>query len=360
MRTYLILLLQIFIGSLWAQSDTIVVKDYTKIFITIDNSGKVNPVTDFAEVKKVGFFLNEIPEGTLKICNENELFVWVDGRLVFSVTGCEYFAPEELFQFSESDSIFVALSTPLGFEDFQCELVVFDDLIVLRDEVSNPRQVRSAFREFSILAFIFLLAVFAFYAASFPTRLNFFISKTFSLKASAYQFINTSFFDRANIFMVLMICLTVAFEIVYVNQKVDLRIFSVPASLSGYIMLWFSITVWIAVFFIVKRALVQVIAGLFQMRKLRDWQLFDLVNFTGNFFMVLFIIILWDFILKDANESWIMVYFSYYFIGVLLLFELWFIIKFVINSSYQKLLIISYLCATELVPSILIMVWFFK
>lgn len=360
MRTYLILLLQFFVGALFAQTDTIVVRDYTKIFITIDNTGEINPVTNYSEVRKVGFFLNEIPEGTLRICNENELYAWVDGRLVFSVKDCGYFDPTDLFQYSESDSVFVAMSAPLGFENFKCELLVFDDLIVLREEVSNPRQVHKPFHEFSILAFISLLAVFAFYATTFPNRLNFFISKTFTLKASAYQFINTGFFDRANILMMLMISLTAAFEVIYINQKVDLMIFSLPVSVTEYVILWLSITIWIALFFLVKRVLVQIIAGMFQIKKLRDWQLFDLVNFAGNFSLVLFIIILWDFVLKDSNESWVISYFSYYFIAVLLLFELWFIIKFVINSSYQKLLIISYLCATELIPSIFIMVWFFK
>lgn len=343
-----------------AQSDTIVVRDYTKIFITIDNSGQIDPVTSHSTVKKVGFFLNEMPKGSLRICNENELFVWVDGRLILGVQGCEYFEPEELFEFSESDSVFVALSTPAAFDNLRCELVVFDDLIVLRDEVSLPRQVRKAFEEFTIIAFIFLLATFAFFAASFPARLNFFIKKTFSLKASVYQFVNTGFFDRANILMVLMISITVAFEIIYVNQKVDLMIFSIPTNLSGYLLLWLTVSAWVLIFFVVKRVIVQVVAGLFKMKKLRDWQLFDLINFAGNFCMVLFIIILWDFVLKDASQSWIIPYFSYYFIAVLLLFVIWFIAKFVVNSSYQKLLIISYLCATELVPSILIMAWFFK
>ncbi|MEQ9402565.1 MAG: DUF4271 domain-containing protein [Cyclobacteriaceae bacterium] len=352
----------IFLSSFRAfgQSDTIIVRDYSKIFITINNSGEIEPVTNYAQVKKAGFFLNEVPEGMLRLCNKNELFVWANGKLIFSLIGCELYSQEELFRHTQSDTLFISLSSPVGFEDLKCEQVIFEELRILKEDVSEPRQIRDSFREFSTIAFIFLIAVFAVYAAGFSGRLNFFMNKTFSLKASSYEFINTAFFGRANITMVVILSFAVAFEILYVNQKVDLKIFPELVTLKNYLVMWLVVTLWILAFFLAKRILIQIISGMFQMKKLRDWQLFDLVNFSGYFILILFIVILWDFVLKNSNESWVISYFAHYFIAILLLFEVWFIIKFVINSSYQKLLIISYLCATELIPSILIMAWFFK
>ena len=335
------------------------VKDYTGIFITTSESGNTAPVTDYSTIDKAGFFLNEVPEGTLRICNDQELFAWVDGRLVLSTTGCIFIDPKILFERATSDSIYFSFSASPKFENFKCELVIFEDLQVLTDEVSRPRQVRDPFQEFCIIVLLILLLGLGLFASTFPGRLNFFISRTFSLKSSAYQFTNTSFFGRANIAMILLVCLTAAFEIIYIDQKIDAE-FAKPLSLGGFSLWWLTITMWLCLFFLGKRILTQAISRLFQMPKLRDWQLFDLVNFSGYFVLVLFIIILWDFILKSQTSTWVNSYFSYYFIGVLLLFALWFIIKFVINSSYQKLLIISYLCATEIIPSILLMVWFLK
>ncbi len=345
--------------SLVGQSDTIVVRDYAAIFITTDEAGNTEPVTDYSEIDKAGFFLTEIPEGTLRICNDQELFAWVDGRLVLNAKGCVFIDPEVLFKHSTSDSIFFSFNASPKFENFKCELVIFDDLQVATDEVSKSRQVRDSFHEFCIIVILILLAGLGLFAATFPGRLNFFISRTFSLKSSAYQFTNTSFFGQANIAMIVLVCLTAAFEIIYIDHKINSD-YSQPISLGGFSLWWLTITMWLCLFFLGKRVLTQMISRLFQMPRLRDWQLFDLVNFSGYFVLVLFIIILWDFILKSQSTTWINTYFSYYFIAVLLLFALWFIIKFVINSSYQKLLIISYLCATEIIPSILLMVWFLK
>ncbi|MEP1095034.1 MAG: DUF4271 domain-containing protein [Cyclobacteriaceae bacterium] len=359
MRSIKVLVFLLFAQSAIAQSDTIVVRDYTNIFITTDQNGVINPVTDYSKIDEAGFFLNGIPNGTLRICNDDELFAWVDGRLIMTIKGCTLIDPKILFEEASVDSIFFSFSASPQFENFRCELIVFDDLLIVKDEVSKPRKVRDEFREFCIITIIVLLVILGLFAATFQGRLNFFIARTFSLKASAYQFTNTSFFGRANLFMIVTVCLTAAFEIIYIDQKIVGSI-STPLRLGSYTMWWLTISFWLLAFFFVKRVLTQTISGLFKMPKLRDWQLFDLVNFSGYFVLILFIIILWDFILKGQGDSWINSYFSYYFICVLLLFALWFIIKFVINSSYQKLLIISYLCATEIVPSILIMVWFLK
>jgi hypothetical protein len=342
----------------FAQADTIVIKDYANIFITVDDEGGIQPVTDYSKIDKAGFFLNKVPEGTLRICNDKELYVWVDGRLILTLIGCEFVNPKLLFQHTDSDSIFFSFSAFPRFENFKCELVEFGDHLIIQDNTAKARQVRDSFNEFSIIIIVILLFCFGLFAMNFHNRLEFFISKTFSLKTFTYQFTNTSFFGRANIFMILILCLTVSFEIIYVNQKnqTDTQLLD----LWGYTVLWLQISFWIVVFFLAKNVLTQTVGRLFQMTKLKEWQLFDLVNFSGYFVLILFIIILWDFIIKGQNDSWINLYFSYYFITILFLFVLWFLIKFVINSSYQKLLIISYLCATEIIPSIIIMVWLLK
>ena len=359
MRVIWLLILMQITCSLHAQIDTVVLKDYAKVLITTDQNGHIQPVTNLAEVNRAGFFLNEVPEGTIRVCNENELFIWVEGGLISSIIDCTTIEPISLFKFSESDTIFVSFSSS-KFEGFKCELISYERFKVFKEEVSRPREARRALHEFNIILIIIILAIFGIYAASFPNRLKFFVSKTFSLKSSSYQFINTSFFASSNLFLMLIISTTVAFEIIYVNSKVNFGIYEEPSDMIGYLGLCLKITLWIIGFYLSKRVLILIMSSLFKMRKLKDWQLFDLLNFSGYFILILFCITLWDFIFKSSGESWIHTYFFYYFIIVLILFELWFIIKFVINSSYQKLLIFSYLCATEIIPTILVVGWFFK
>ena len=357
-RESILLLLLTISSVLVAQNDTIVVKDYANIFVTIDESGEINPVTDYQSIEKAGFFLNEVPQGQLRICNDTELFAWADGRLVLTLRGCELVDPNIFFEHSTTDSIFFSFSAD-RFENFRCELVVFGEHQVIQEDAALARQVANSFHDFNIILIVLLIILFGLFAGKFQGRLNFFISKTFSLKSSTYQFTNTSFFGRANLLMIVIISCTAAFEIIYIIEKTK-TIGSQQITLGTYFVWWLKISGWILLFFLAKRMITQGISRLFQMAKLRDWQLFDLVNFSGYFVLILFFVILWDFILKGNQETWINDIFTYYFIAVLLLFAVWFVIKFVVNSSYRKLLIISYLCATEIIPSILIMVWFLK
>lgn len=358
-NTLTILLLAINLVA-FSQQDTVIIKDYKRILITTEASGELRPVTDISSERQVGFFLNHTSDGVIRICNNTEVFVWVEGRLISRIESCDILEPNELFEESSSDTVYVSISTPVGFDDFKCELVIFEDFQVLREEVSEPRVVRDLFREFNIITITILLVLFGVLSVSYSSRLNFFINKTFALKASVYQFINTSFFGRANVFMAAIVALCLAFEVIYINEIVGLQLFPSPKSLASYFFLWLEVSAWLLFFLLVKRYLIQLVSGLYRMKKLKDWQLFDFINFTGYFVLILFIIVLWDFILKSSVNSWVNEYFTYYFVGVLILFELWFITKFVANSTYQKLLIISYLCATEIIPSIFLMVWFFK
>ncbi len=342
----------------YGQQDTLVLEDYVKILVSTDTEGKVTALTSLSNEKEVGFFLDKADrDGKIRICNNEELMGWVNGRLVFSIDGCDLFDPSYFFDFSLSDTVFVSFSTS-KFENFRCERVVLGEFVLVKEEGPEPRVVRDYFREFNIIAIATLIFSLALFAVKHPARLSFFINKTYSLKASSYQFINTNFFGSPNLIMMVILSFSIAFELIYIGYYSDS--FQYERKLGGFIVNWFVVSIWIMSFFLIKRVLIHLVANLFKMRRLRDWQLFDLVNFTGYFSLILFIIILWDFIIKSPNDSWINSYFSAYFLIVLILFELWFVLKFVTNSSYRKLLIISYLCATEVIPSIFFIEWFFK
>ena len=355
---FLFSLLLVFLTA--AQIDTVVVEDYTKILITTDNLGNIEPVTDLSAETKVGFFLNGKPPGMIRVCNDEKLLSWVNGRLIFSMEGgCDFIDPNLFYQFTASDTVFVSFSST-SLSRFRCEQVKFEEFQVVKDEEPQPRQARDYFREFTIISISTLLFSFSFLAMTFPSRLSFFLNRTYALKASAYEFVNTGFLARENLTLMTILSMCIAFEMIYIGHQIGASALANVFFLGDHLLIWFVLTLWIVLFFFAKRILIQIIAGLFKMRRLRDWQLFDLINFIGHFAVILLIIILWDFIIKSSNDSWISHYFIYYFLVALILFELWFVIKFVTNSSYQKLLIISYLCATEIIPSVFFIGWFFK
>lgn len=340
------------------QQDMVILKDYSKILMSTKR-GKIQPIADITSVQQAGFFLNALPVGNIRVCNDSKIIIWVNGRLVKTQKGCKLIDPVTLFKYAETDTIYVSFSVD-SFENFKCELVGLEAYQLVRSDEPTPRKVRNIFREFNIIAIAILFFCLALFSHSFPARFNYFIYRTYTLNTNSYQMIHAVFFGKANLAMMLLVSLFIAFELVYINHQTDSLLFSSARQLAGFFATWTVLTFWILMFFFAKQMLIQFVAGFFKMKRLKNWQLLDLVNFFGYFALLPFIVIFWDFVINISMKDWIGSYFVYYFLISLLLFELWVIVKFIMNSSRKKFLMISYLCATEIVPTMFFVGWLFE
>ncbi|WP_436514821.1 DUF4271 domain-containing protein [Ekhidna sp. To15] len=348
-----------FLGAV-GQQDTIVVTDYTKIMVGTDQKGEVFPVTSLDEIKQAGFFINGVPNGIMRICSSEDLFIWINGKLIDVIDDCNFYAPQTFFQFAESDTIYVSFSTKNSLAELKCELVIFEDLLVIRDQVSHPREVRDTFNEFVIIALLLLLSFLGVIVSTFPSRVSYLVEKSFTLKASAYEFVNTSFFTGASIYVLIFYSLALAFTGVYLDSLLSYGLFEKPESLTGFFISWIQIASIIFLLFHLKWLVISVVAGLFRFRDLKNYQLFDFLNFNLVLLIPFLLFLVLDFILNDSSQSWITQGYMILFPIMLILFVLWFTLKFVNNSPRKKLSIISYLCATEIIPVIILLGWFFK
>lgn len=342
-----------------AQQDTIVVTDYTKVMVQTDSEGNLDPITTL-EIKQAGFFLSEVPSGTLRICTPSELFVWINGKLIDVIDECTFYEPEAFFQLSKSDTIFVSFSSNSSLIDLSCDLVVFEELLVIKEQKSLPRNIRNQFKEFVIISLIAILILFGVVISSFPSRISYLLEKSFTLKASAYEFVNTGFFTGASMYMLMLYSLSLAFVGLYLDTILQYGLFSPSEGLAAFLMNWLKIATGIFILFVIKWLVISIIAGLFKFRDLKNYQLFDFLNFNMVLLAPTLIFLLLDFVLNDFSKTWISSGFMMLFPIMLILFVIWFTLKFVNNSSRKKLSIISYLCATEIIPVIILMGWFFK
>lgn len=343
-----------------AQKDTIVVTDYTKVMIVADASGNVSPVTSLDEVDNAGFFLNGRPAGDIRICHTEELFVWVDGQLFDAIDGCVFYAPEVFFERASSDTIYVAFSANKSLAGLSCDLVIFEDLLVVKEDIANAREVSDSFTEFAIVSLLILLMLVGIIGSQFPSRVAYLFEKSLTFKISAYEYINTGFFAAPSMYLMLIYSFALAFVTLYLEGLTHLDLFILPSSTMGCLLLWLKVGGVIFLLLLVKWAVISVIALLFKFRGLKNFQLFDFLNFNVLLLIPMVLILVLDFVLNHPSDSWVSDGFVLALPISMILFVIWFTLKFVSNSPRRKLIIISYLCATEIIPLILLMGWFYK
>ena len=107
-----------------AQQDTVVVYDYTNVLLQVSPSG-ISPQPNLDEASHVGFFILEKNQDYLLICNDNPFYLWSDGTLLNKFQSCQTVIVSDLYT-SQSDSIFVTISSKEGFANFRCEKVIFE------------------------------------------------------------------------------------------------------------------------------------------------------------------------------------------------------------------------------------------
>ena len=358
--------ISIFISSLFfslllaAQQDTIVTVDYTKVMIATDSGGEVYPITSLDDEQQAGFFMNEKPEGTVRICHPEKLFMWIDGQLFDTFSGCRFYNPETLFQKKKSDTIFVSFSTRNSLSELECQLVIFEELHVVREEVAIPREVRDRFNEFTIISLLLILGFLGVMISSHPSRVSYLFEKTFTFKSSAYEFINTAFFSSSSMYLLIFFSLSLAFTGLYLNVLLSKHFFSIPETTGGFLWLWIRLSFGVFSLFIIKWLVISLVAQLFKFRGLKNFQLFDFLNFNTFLLLPILLFIVLDFIINQPADSWVGPGILVCFPILIVLFVIWFTFKFVSNSPRRKLMIISYLCATEIIPVILLIGWFYK
>jgi hypothetical protein len=361
MKKFLYFLITINSIFLYGQSDTIVVSDYTKVMVTTNmKKGGVSPITNFDGLTQAGFFLHNLPQGKIRICNDEKISIWVNGKLAMNLVGCKLVDPEQLYSNTQTDTLFVSFTTNRKFANFRCELVQFEKLQVIKENLLLARSTRNSFTEFTIISLITILIFLGILIGYYPSRMGYILEKTFTFKTNAYEFINTNFLGAPSLCASGLLSLILGFLSVYLNELLDLNVFDRNQNAIEFIWSWLKLSFLIFAILFLKRFLIDILSGLFQFKGLKNYQMFDFINFNLFFFIPVTALLALDFNFFASVNSWVSLNFLLTFPFVLILFQVWFALKFVNHSPRRKLIIISYLCATEIIPAIFLLSWFFK
>ena len=361
MRLYLTIGLFLLASAVHSQSaDTITLVDYTQVLIKSGEGDRVQPITALDKTKHAGFFLYGQPDGVIRVCAEHETFLWVDGRLDQVIDGCYYLHPAQLFQQKKLDTVYLALSSRESLEGLICDLVIYEELRIVKEEVAISRSVRDYFREFAACIFLILLIVIGYIYSTYPGRINYIMAKTFSIKKSSYEFINTAFFSASSFYLLIFFSAMSAFVLIYLNSILEIQFFFNPEQFGEYWLTWLQLSGGICLIILMKWLLVSIVSRLFKFRGWDEFQLFDFLNFSTLIMLVATVIVALDFIFFNQRDPLIGSSLMLIFPISFLLFIFWFTFKFVSNSPRKKLVIFSYLCATEIIPVVLLTGLFFK
>ena len=342
------------------QQDTIVVTDYTKVMVNTNAEGEIIPVTSLSDFNRAGFFLIKPPEGQIKVCHPEEVFVWVDGRLFENFSDCNLYDPADLFQLGMSDTIFVSFSSNKNLSGLTCDLVVFEELLVIKEESSEPREITDPFKDFSFISILVLIFFLGFLVTAYPARISYIKERAFTLKVSAYEFVNTGFFSPESINLLLFYSLALGFVGTYLGMLLGIEAITVSDNFLGLSWSWLKASFSILMIFMIKWVLVSLVSKLFKFNTLKNFQMFDFLNFNVVVLIMLLIFLMIDLIFNSTYNSWVSDTLLFIFPVAVILFVIWFTLKIVNNSPRKKLVIFSYLCATEIIPVIILLGLIYK
>ncbi len=295
---------------------------------------------------------------SIKICHGSEIDLWINNQLYYRKLpkGCEKYLKADLIKFAGTDSVTLSVSYE-RYADLQAFLIADNG-----ESNGTQLQVRSRnlLSHFYLLALMVILIMTAILKYVFPNKFSWLMSNPLASRSSLDQDeLYTGFWHLENLFTSLIFSLFVSLQIIYLHQ--ELNVWSYLNTWNDqYVTQWLFIAGLIFGLLFAKYIYSWLMSRLLQARILPNIQFQDFIQIfiwlsfviIGLFFIDLYLIP--DTRLVLADLAYLLL------IGGLIAFQLWLYFKFVKYYSHKKLLIISYLCTTEILPVFLIIFWLVK
>ena len=323
-------------------------------FVYVNSQGEALPATSLQGLNAVGFFLSDQLSGSFQICNDQPISIWVDGELEYTLSGCDTLSVEGLRDLGKTKNTFVNIHSRSGLDKLM--------LYQLKDTAPNKvtkgekrkRPSSDHFDEFVLMGLIALMVFAGWLSTQYSNRISYLLNRTFSLKFNTYEFANTQLFSTVGISFCLFASMLLAFFYVY-----NLRIATSGTALE-LLGEWGQTALYISLFLLAKWINSVVVSRLFNYKLYYEYQLFDFVNLIVIVSIISFFPVVLDLVFDWSDHIFVTQSLRIIFASTLVISIVFIGLKFVNNTTSKKLPIISYLCATEIIPAIIIVGRFFK
>jgi hypothetical protein len=335
---------------LLAKIDTVMVEDLRFSWIAIEGEQPV-PVVDPNAVQLLSFTLEPSAGQLLKISNDAPYDLWINMRLLESdISGPQTLSLDLLKASLNSDTLNIQIWSKSGVAKMSTTLWKESEVGDLPVELLQRKD--TAYASYYVFGTFLIILFTAICRRYFGQRYVRIFNNPFNLRVSSMEDAYSDFFDSENILFVLYVSIIAAFEFNYFQLKADL-LFAESLDWSALIFNWIKVAGVIFGFFIVKFIVGQIASLIFNFRSINNIHNQDFLNFFVWIFYVIWLLTLIDFsigfldvYIKDSLPR--------LFVGIMLIaFQIAIYLKLRKYIPQNKIMIISYLCATEFMPGFL-------
>lgn len=370
LRVSLILLLYSFFANAQEMADLDIVKDLkSEWFVYEKSSGEFLPYTSSEDdIESIYFVVDgsSLKERQLVIdlVPNSSLFIENLGVAYFEEGVRRNFSGDSLIELYGEDDILFTIYSP-GLRSEQIQTLVTSGYITGEYLSNAPVPVEYIERQspvlndFLIISGLAIIIFVTILIRQYPRIIADFYNlfRTVGFRSRDELLYNTKLLDKVNMRVYIFLSAVIAFFLVTttaLSGMTNLDLSDFRGSLLSLIVYWLSLTGIILFIVMLKFLLVDRLIGLFRLFEFRNIHVindmrFTLITFSGMSVLMVFIYLG----IKDVNPG---TYFTLIQTVVALLFLriLFLFFKLLNFSSYRIMHLFSYLCATELIPFVVI------
>lgn len=354
---FVLILFLLFVVKASGQEKFIVKKDLqTEWLVSTEN--KYAPFSQSkGEANTIYFTLkpNNFKGDYLVLTSANHFSIMVNGKLLLDKKKKAVLSIDSLEINSQESPFFVAIHQEQTIDPLDLATTV--QTKVIASTVLEPEQRRreTSFRDFVVTA-VLVLFIFLIGVIRLNPRLSsdyFSVTKLFSLRDSEID----QFYYRltsGNILFYVLTSLIFAFYLIVIGQFVKIELTELNLEgYAAYVLTWLKVSVIIFILLFIKMFIVYVIASLFGVRDIAGFHFFNFIRLLLIFLGFLTLILTTYQLLHGQQKD-----FYNFFLGVLgWILGGWVILLFLKLTNrvrYAMFHLFSYICATEIIPFLLI------
>lgn len=333
-----------------------VIKDLRDDWKTFSN----NQYKDYSksEYELAIYFLvdaNRHKNALLRIESQKEFSIFIGGRLII--------ANKKGIIICDLDSLSARYSNPLDFSiirstvDISTKIITKEGVSIKDDNLVERKE--QYFLNFSIIASLILLTFFVTLLRMNPKLtydyLNF--TKLFSVQEREENImtiritssVNLLFYTFAGLLAAFL--LMVIFHYAYAELSLD-NLFHVNSVNEGFTQ-WLKLTVLILLTLLGKLILIGVLSYLFKATEIMAIQFFNFIRLFFFTFGVISLLVVFFFMARVHNPAW---YYGlcYVVVGIFIFWEIIIFLKLLSRVSFHIFHLFFYLCASELIPLVIL------
>ncbi len=315
------------------------------------------PAVDLEE--RVSFF-TKTEDGSnayLNICFPEETSIFINNLLVYSgvESNCNNYSLDSLHSQFKTDSVFFTIYSERGLEALKSTIVFPRD--VESDSLLLARRENSPEKDFFIIATLLVLFLIGLWRLDLNAQsighIN--VSNLLAVRVRDSSMYNTTFFQIDNLKFFGILSVISGLTVMYFNLHfTKLILMYNPDTVFSLVLSWIVNSGAYFVFLYIKFLLVTFFSEVYNFRSFRYIQYYDFIRFLFLGAIFIFLMVAVDFISGGLFAQSLFIWTLYFSTLILLVYVILTFQKLNKLFSNKKLHLFFYLCATEIIPIILI------